>query len=183
MRNWLRHCNVCIGETMIRRLLALLLLTSLLSLSAVGTATAATPEIEALCRRDPSAEECKSLSIDERCRIDPNRAECKGSSELFTEACKGANAASVACQEAGKTQSITGNSLYGPNGILNKAANILLVAVGVAAVIMIMVGGISYALSNGDSARLNKSKDIIIYAIVGSSCCFSCKGYNYIRIK
>ena len=53
------------------------------------------------------------------------------------------------------------------DGIFIKATNILTLVVGIAAVIIIIVGGIMFALSNGDSARVNTAKDTILYALVG----------------
>ena len=49
-------------------------------------------------------------------------------------------------------------------------ANVLIVVfglVGVIAVIMIVIGGVKYATSQGDSARLKSAKDTILYAIIG----------------
>ena len=43
----------------------------------------------------------------------------------------------------------------------------LLFVVGVLAVIMIIVGGIMYATSTGDSGRVSKAKNTMTYAIVG----------------
>lgn len=53
------------------------------------------------------------------------------------------------------------------NGIIEGAINIFSVIVGVAAVIMIMIGGFKYVTSNGDSNSVNSAKNTILYAIVG----------------
>lgn len=53
------------------------------------------------------------------------------------------------------------------NGIIEGAINIFSVIVGVAAVIMIMVGGFKYVTSSGDSNSVNSAKNTILYAIVG----------------
>ncbi len=45
--------------------------------------------------------------------------------------------------------------------------NILLYVLGVIAVIMIVVGGIRYTTSNGDSSNIKAAKDTILYAVVG----------------
>lgn len=45
--------------------------------------------------------------------------------------------------------------------------NTLLFIIGALAVIMIIVGGISYATSNGDPAKVTKAKNTITYAVVG----------------
>ncbi len=53
------------------------------------------------------------------------------------------------------------------NSIVTSVINILSLVVGVAAVIMIMVGGMRYITSNGDSGQVGNAKNTILYAIVG----------------
>lgn len=45
--------------------------------------------------------------------------------------------------------------------------NVLSVIVGIAAVIMIIIGGFKFITSSGDSGRLTSAKQTIIYALVG----------------
>lgn len=45
--------------------------------------------------------------------------------------------------------------------------NVMLFLLGAIAVIMIIIGGIRYATSNGDSSQLKGAKDTILYAVVG----------------
>ena len=45
--------------------------------------------------------------------------------------------------------------------------NLLLFVLGAIAVIMIIIGGIRYTTSNGDSAQTKAAKDTILYAVVG----------------
>lgn len=45
--------------------------------------------------------------------------------------------------------------------------NVLSAAVGVVAVIMIIIGGFRYVTSGGDSARVTSAKNTILYAIIG----------------
>jgi hypothetical protein len=52
-------------------------------------------------------------------------------------------------------------------GIIKAALNILSIAAGVAAVIMIVIAGIRYVTSQGDSAGISGAKNTIIYAVVG----------------
>lgn len=59
------------------------------------------------------------------------------------------------------------NRLYGPNGILVKAANLLSIVAGIASVIIIIIAGIQFALSSGDSQRVSKARTAVIYALVG----------------
>lgn len=61
----------------------------------------------------------------------------------------------------------TNNALVGPNGVLTKVGNLMSVIVGVASVIVVVIGGLMVATSNGDSARVAKARQAIIYALVG----------------
>ncbi len=45
--------------------------------------------------------------------------------------------------------------------------NVLLFILGAIAVIMIIIGGIRYATSNGDASSTKAAKDTILYAVVG----------------
>ncbi len=45
--------------------------------------------------------------------------------------------------------------------------NIMLFLLGAIAVLMIIIGGIRYATSNGDANNTKAAKDIILYAVVG----------------
>lgn len=68
------------------------------------------------------------------------------------------NADSTLCQS-------TETSLIG--GILTSVINLLLVVAGVIAVIMVIVGGIRYITSDGDSGKANQAKNTILYAVIG----------------
>lgn len=52
-------------------------------------------------------------------------------------------------------------------GLITKIINIFSVIVGVIAVIMIIVGGLKYITSGGDSGNVSSAKNTIIYALVG----------------
>ena len=45
--------------------------------------------------------------------------------------------------------------------------NVILYITGIAAVIMIVIGGMRYVLSGGDSSATKGAKDTILYAVVG----------------
>ncbi len=55
----------------------------------------------------------------------------------------------------------------GLRGQLKTVVNVLLFVLGSIAVIMIVVGGIRYALSAGDSSAITAAKNTILYAIIG----------------
>ncbi len=53
------------------------------------------------------------------------------------------------------------------SSLLADVINILSWIVGIVAVIMIIIGGFKYVLSNGDSAGINSAKNTIIYSLIG----------------
>lgn len=75
-------------------------------------------------------------------------------------ACKGQNSSAVC-------SSRDSNDITGSNGIFKRVVNVLLFITGAVAVIMIVVGGLRYVISGGDSSAVNSAKNTILYAIVG----------------
>jgi len=61
----------------------------------------------------------------------------------------------------------TNETLFGPNSIWNKIVNLILLFVGIIATIVLIIGGMRYVLSGGDSKAVEDAKNTIIYAIVG----------------
>ena len=53
------------------------------------------------------------------------------------------------------------------DGLIKKVVNLLLWAIGIISVIMIIIGGIRYAISNGDSNQVTAAKNTIMYAVIG----------------
>ncbi len=78
----------------------------------------------------------------------------------FEEACRD-NPNNAVC-----TASVV-DPVTGENSLVTKIANIIAAVGGVIAVIMIMVNGLTLITSNGDSAKLNKAREGLIYASIG----------------
>ena len=78
-----------------------------------------------------------------------------------------------ACKANPKASASTGCSangadpISGPNGVLKKITLIIATLGGIAAVIVILVGGIQYVTSNGDSSKAASARSTIIGAAVG----------------
>ena len=53
------------------------------------------------------------------------------------------------------------------SGAFDNALDIVYFAAGVVAVISLIIGGYYYVLSNGDSGRITKAKNIILYSVIG----------------
>lgn len=51
--------------------------------------------------------------------------------------------------------------------MIQTVINILLYILGAVAVVMIVIGGIRYTTSNGDSGAIKSAKDTILYAVIG----------------
>ena len=80
-----------------------------------------------------------------------------GAINVIKKNCKGGNGNTTICRNSGdKVQPL-----------IQKIIRILLVVLGGIAVVMIIVGGIKYTASNGDSAQIKSAKDTILYSIVG----------------
>ena len=57
--------------------------------------------------------------------------------------------------------------LFGQSGTFSKITSIMLFVIGAIAVIMIVIGGLRYVLSGGDSSQITAAKNTILYAIIG----------------
>ncbi len=51
--------------------------------------------------------------------------------------------------------------------IIKLIVDVLLFVVGAVSVVMIVIGGLKYVLSNGDSSQVKSAKDTIFYAVIG----------------
>lgn len=76
-----------------------------------------------------------------------------------SDACDGIKAAGGTCDTT------AGNK--GVENIVTTVINVLSFVVGAVAVIMIIIGGLRYVISGGDSNGISGAKNTILYAIVG----------------
>ena len=51
--------------------------------------------------------------------------------------------------------------------IIKKIVNAVIFIIGIVAVVMIILGGVNYATSQGDPQKVKKGKDTILYGIIG----------------
>lgn len=89
--------------------------------------------------------------------------------DVFQPTCSGgefSHSDSTLCK-SNENQPSTGNKIYGQNGVLTRVAKLMAVIVGIASVIMIIIGGFKYVTSSGDPSNVKSAKDTIIYALVG----------------
>ena len=59
------------------------------------------------------------------------------------------------------------NKVYGKNGVLITTSYIISIIAGVAAIIIIIISGIRFMVSGGDSNSVASARNSIIYAVVG----------------
>ena len=82
---------------------------------------------------------------------------------LFPDVCSGGSASQSAVCKDQTTQ----NPLTGPNGTLMKVTQLIAVLAGIIAVIVIIIAGLQYVMSGGDSAKIGAAKNTIIYVLIG----------------
>ena len=71
------------------------------------------------------------------------------------------------CNDTTKNTSVCKGSNETISPIIQAIVNTLLFAIGTVSVIMIIVGGFRYTISNGDSAKVKQAKDTILYSVIG----------------
>lgn len=64
------------------------------------------------------------------------------------------------CQE-------TDQKLFGKGSIWERIINAFILAIGMVAVVFIIIGGVRYILSNGEASAVNQAKHTILYAVIG----------------
>lgn len=57
--------------------------------------------------------------------------------------------------------------LFGTGGVITSVTNVLLFLVGALSIIMLIIGGLRYVVSGGNSTAVTAAKNTILYAIVG----------------
>ncbi len=82
----------------------------------------------------------------------------------FAEGCGGVDEGITGGAECGNTGDTPQNL---ETDVFTQIVNILLFIIGAIAVIMLVIGGIRYTTSNGDSNQVSAAKNTILYAIIG----------------
>jgi hypothetical protein len=80
---------------------------------------------------------------------------------ILTNACNGNTEAAVCAKQ------VTSDPLVGPNGVIPKVTRGVALWSGIIAVIIMIIGGFMYITAAGDSGKVSRAKDTIIYAAVG----------------
>jgi len=88
---------------------------------------------------------------------------------VFTPAVSAANGINI-CSKGNENSVYCKNKNTGEtqvNGIIKTIVEVLLTAVGAISIIMIVIGGILFALSSGDAQKAAKARNTVLYAVVG----------------
>jgi hypothetical protein len=80
----------------------------------------------------------------------------------FKGACEAkGSGTSSACQEDGS------DPLTGQNGLLVRVTRIISFLAGVGSIILIIIAGLMYVMSDGDSSKIHSARNTLVYAVVG----------------
>ena len=78
------------------------------------------------------------------------------------------NALDDACDQAvNKDSVICAKKDDNPKGVIGAVVNTLLFLLGIASVVVVIIGGITYATSAGSEEAVKRAKNMILYAVVG----------------
>ena len=80
---------------------------------------------------------------------------------------------------------VCANSSESVDPVIKTVIRYLLIISGIVSVVMVIIGGLKYTTSNGDSAKLSSAKNTIMYAIIGviiSALAYAIVDYVFLRI-
>lgn len=80
-----------------------------------------------------------------------------GAIKVLESQCSGQNASTAVCQSRGDSA----------GSMIGSVVNLLMYALGAVSTIMIVIGGIRFATSNGNPETIKQSKNIVLYAVIG----------------
>lgn len=83
---------------------------------------------------------------------------------VFKDVCSKPSASSSSVCQNGQT---TTNPLTGSNGLIVKITRIVAIIAGAAAVIIIIISGFKFVMSNGDAAQATNARNGVLYALIG----------------
>ena len=91
------------------------------------------------------------------------------SAQVFDEVCTNSNLTEqpTVCKEVQAQEANESNPLFGPNGIITFIINLISAIVGIASVIMIILGGFKMVTSGNNPQDVSNAREMVIYAVVG----------------
>lgn len=85
----------------------------------------------------------------------------------FSGATVAADAKTEICNGINGTPTCNASGANDPSKYIKNIINIILYVIGAIAVLMIVIGGLRYVISGGDSSQTKNAKDTILYAVIG----------------
>ncbi len=76
-----------------------------------------------------------------------------------------------------------GDSIDTPQKLIGKIINSVLGVVGSLALLMFVYGGLTWMTSSGNSEKVKKGKDIIVWSVIGLAIIFSAYGLTRVLIE
>lgn len=89
---------------------------------------------------------------------------CSGNVLAGNQLCPDNAPAEIKNSEVCKDQA---DPIAGPGGLISDITNVVAIFAGIAAVVMIMVGGYKFITSTGDSSKVQDAKKTIMWSVVG----------------
>lgn len=95
-------------------------------------------------------------------------APARAAFDPFGEVCSDSDTtAATVCSDKRVVQTTGNNRIYGRNGVITVAINIVSTAIGIGAVAMVILGGLRYITAGGDSNKIAQARRTLTYALVG----------------
>lgn len=90
-----------------------------------------------------------------------------GLQPAYAADCSDANSGIIGSASCAQGSGQPSELATGDNSVFKTVTNVLLFIIGAVSVIMLVIGGIRYTISGGDSNQVTSAKNTILYAIVG----------------
>lgn len=88
--------------------------------------------------------------------------------DVFSGVCSDPQAPQAQSSTVCKSKELGGkNPIFGPDGVLTVAINIISIIVGVVALIFVILGGLKFITSGSNPQDVSKARETVIYALVG----------------
>ncbi len=98
------------------------------------------------------------------CSKDPDRGSAACNPENQNNPCVNPEVAkSALCESTRNNQ----DPINGPDGILTRAVELMSYLVGIASIVVVIVGAIRFTTSSGDANGISAAKKMIVYALIG----------------
>ena len=97
--------------------------------------------------------------------------------DLFKDTCKNAEGIATVCKDRDVLQSASCNSIFGTCGIIGKGISLISILIGLAAVVMIMIGGFKYVASAGDPNQAATARRTVLFAAIGVAISILAQGF------